>query len=281
MADILKGAPVSLSICESVSKEVSELKKAGITPRIAVVRAGARDDDLAYERGIKKKCADTGVDFVSVELPLECTTRDVVRTVETLGADPEIDGILVMRPLPSGVDDAAVCSALPTEKDVDGITAGSMAAVFSGRGAGFAPCTAEAVVKLLDFYKIDIKGARITVVGRSLVIGRPAAMLLMARGGTVTICHTATKDLAAAVKNAEIVVAAAGKPNMITRELLVASKTVIDVGINFLPDGRMVGDVDFDAALDVCSAVTPVPGGVGAVTSAVLMQHVVDAAKQR
>jgi len=186
----------------------------------------------------------------------------------------------MLMPLPKQLDGEAARNALSPEKDVDGITDGSLAGVFTGSGLGFTPCTAQACIEILDHYGIDCKGKRAVVIGRSLVVGKPVSILLMAKNATVTVCHTKTVDMPSVTKNAEIIIAAAGKAKAIGAQYLSENQTVIDVGINF-SEGAMCGDVDFDSAMGIVSAITPVPGGVGTVTTSVLVSHVVEAAKRQ
>ncbi len=279
MGRLLKGAPVAAALCEEIKQRVSGLADGGVVPCLAVVRAGAREDDLAYERGIKKRCEAAGVLLRVCELAPGCSTDDVVGAIKSLGGDGSVHGILVMRPLSGGADDAAVCAAVPPEKDVDGVSAGSMSAVYSGRGVGFPPCTAEATVRLFKHYGVPLEGASAAVVGRSLVIGRPAAMLLMRENATVTLCHSRTRDLSGILAAADIVVAAAGSAELIDGGIFKEGCAVADVGVNFTADGRMTGDVRPCASSP--ADISPVPGGVGAVTSAVAVLHTVQAAERQ
>lgn len=280
MAEILKGAPVAAAINERSQRDLALLQAAGATPTIALVRLGAREDDLAYENSAVKRCEKVGVAVRHVTLPETVTQAELIDTIERLNADKLVHGVLVFMPLPKHLDGEAVRRTLLPGKDVDGITDGSLAGVFTGSGEGFAPCTAQACIEILDYYGVDCAGKRAVVVGRSLVVGKPVSMLLMAKNATVTICHTRTADMPAITRNAEILIAAAGKAGAIGREHLSASQVIIDVGINFT-DGKMCGDVDFNAAEAVAGAVTPVPGGVGTVTTSVLVSHVVEAAKRQ
>jgi methylenetetrahydrofolate dehydrogenase (NADP+)/methenyltetrahydrofolate cyclohydrolase len=219
------------------------------------------------------------VEVRNVVLPLNTTQEEVLRAIEALNSDDSVHGVLIFRPLPKHIGDAAVCGALNPSKDMDGITDGSAAAVFKGAGTGFAPCTAQASMEILDHYGIDPTGKRAVVVGRSLVIGRPVAMMLMQRNATVTICHTKTADMPSVTKQAEILVVAAGKAGAVGANYVSGGQTIIDVGVNVNAEGKLCGDVDFAAAEPVVAGITPVPGGVGAVTTAVLASHVVKAAR--
>ncbi|PKM74193.1 MAG: bifunctional 5,10-methylene-tetrahydrofolate dehydrogenase/5,10-methylene-tetrahydrofolate cyclohydrolase [Firmicutes bacterium HGW-Firmicutes-16] len=280
MAIELKGAPVAAAINERTQKELSALNELGIMPTLAIVRVGDREDDLAYENGAVKRCEKVGVAVTRVTLPESTTQDELLNKIYELNNDTAVHGVLILLPLPKHLDGEAVRRTLSPDKDVDGITDGSLAGVFTGSGEGFSPCTAQACIEILDHYGIDCKGKRAVVIGRSLVVGKPVSMLLMAKNATVTICHTKTADMPSVTKNAEILIAAAGKARAIGAEYLSESQVVIDVGINF-QDGVMCGDVDFDAALPIVSAITPVPGGVGTVTTSVLVSHVVEAAKRQ
>lgn len=280
MAELLRGAPVAEAVLGDVSARAARLSAAGVTPRLAIVRVGARPDDLAYERGAVKRCGAAGVDVTRRELPEGCGQGALMAALDELAAAADVHGILLLRPLPEGLDEAAACDAVPAEKDVDAATPPSLLSTLSGTGAGFAPCTAEAVIALLDHYHVPLDGAEVTVVGRSLVIGRPVAALLTSRNATVTVCHTHTRDLAACCRRADVVVAAAGSAGAIGADCARQGQVVVDVGINWDDArGRLVGDVDVEAVGPVAAAVTPVPGGVGSVTTAILARHVVEAAE--
>jgi methylenetetrahydrofolate dehydrogenase (NADP+)/methenyltetrahydrofolate cyclohydrolase len=280
MAELLKGAAVVAAMNEKMTAEVAALKARGINPTLAILRVGERDDDISYEKGAMKRCDTVGVTVKNVVLPADVTQDVLMKNVEALNSDKSVHGVLIFRPLPKHLDEEAVRRALKPEKDVDGITDGSLAGVFTGSGEGYAPCTAQACMEILDFYKVDCKGKRAVVVGRSLVVGKPAAIMLLGRHATVTICHTRTVDMQSIVRNAEIVIVAAGKANAVTKEYLAPGQIVVDVGINMTEDGKLCGDVKFDDAEPIVGAITPVPGGVGTVTTSVLVSHVVEAAKK-
>lgn len=281
MAEILKGAPVANALTERLKESVNALRARGVTPTLAILRVGERADDLAYERGAMKRCDKIGIAVSSVTLPADVKQGALMAQIARLNSDSAINGVLMFRPLPPQLDEAAACEALLPAKDLDGITSGSAAALYSGAGAGFAPCTAEAVVALLKHYGVEIFGKNVAVVGRSLVIGRPVSMLLLGENATVTMCHSRTRDLAGVTRRADIVVAAMGKAEMLGAEYFTPGQTVIDVGINYSEaKGKLVGDVDFDAVEPIVAAITPVPAGVGSVTTAVLASHVVRAAER-
>ena len=278
MAMLLRGADTARVLTERMKGEAAALSARGIVPTLAILRVGEREDDLSYERGAMKRCEQVGIAVRRFLLPSGVTQEKLLETVDSINADPEIDGCLIFRPLPGHLDDGQVRARLLPAKDVDGITDGSMSAVYSGSGRGFSPCTAQACVEILKNSGISLSGKRVTVVGRSLVIGRPAAMLLLAEHATVTICHTRTQNLPAICREAEILIAAAGKAGVIGRESAAPGQIVLDVGIHMGEDGRLCGDVRFDEVEPVVKAITPVPGGVGAVTTSVLAGHVIEAA---
>ena len=281
MAQLLKGAAVTAAMNERMQAEVAALQARGVTPTLAILRVGAREDDIAYERGAMKRCAAVGVAVRQVLLPGDVTQAALLEAVEALNRDDGVHGVLIFRPLPAHLDDLAVRRALRPEKDVDGITDGSLAGVFTGSGAGFTPCTAQAALEILDHYGVELKGKRAVVVGRSLVVGKPAAMLLLARHATVTICHTRTVDMPAVTRGADILVVAAGKQGAVDGSCLSPGQVVIDVGIHWdEAAGKLCGDVVFEEAEPIVAAITPVPGGVGTVTTGVLVSHVVEAAKR-
>ena len=280
MAELLKGKDVVAAINEKLTAEVETLKSKGVSPTLAILRVGERPDDISYEKGATKRCATVGVEVKNVILPADVAQDALMKSIDELNNDETVHGVLIFRPLPKHLDDEAVRKALKPEKDIDGITDGSLAGVFSGSGEGFAPCTAQACMEILDFYGIDCKGKRATVIGRSLVVGKPAAIMLMGKNATVTVCHTKTVDMPSVARNAEILIVAAGKAESITKEYLAPGQIVVDVGINMNAEGKLCGDVKFDDAEPIVGSITPVPGGVGTVTTSVLVSHVVEAAKK-
>ena len=277
MAELLNGAEVAAALTEATREKVIRLETNSVKPTLAIVRVGENPGDIAYEKSAMKKCAESGVAVHNVVLPAECGQIEMLNVIELLNINNSIHGVLIFRPLPKHLDDDAIRAALSPMKDVDGITDASLAGVLTGKGYGFMPCTAQACIEILDFYGVTPEGKRVVVIGRSLVIGKPVALLLINRNATVTICHTRTKDLPSVCRNAEILVAAAGKAGIIGREHLAAGQTVIDVGVNVTEDG-IRGDVSSDDANEITAAFTPVPGGVGTVTPAVLVANVVNSA---
>ena len=281
MAMLLKGADAARALTEQLREQAEELKKNGTEPCLAILRVGAREDDLSYERGALKRCEKVGITVRQVVLPEDAGQQELMDNIRSLNEDERVHGVLMFRPLPAGLDEDAVAAALDPAKDVDSMTPVSLLTTLSGRGEGFAPCTAEAVLALLDHYGVELDGAKVTVVGRSLVIGRPVAAMLTARNATGTTCHTHTRDLAAECRAADIVVAAVGRARTIGADAVREGQTIIDVGINWdEAAGKLVGDVDFDTAEPIVGAITPVPGGVGAVTTAILAKHVTEAAER-
>ncbi|MBQ1250282.1 MAG: bifunctional 5,10-methylene-tetrahydrofolate dehydrogenase/5,10-methylene-tetrahydrofolate cyclohydrolase [Clostridia bacterium] len=280
MAELLKGAPVAKAITAQLTQQVEALKEKGVVPTLSIVRVGERPDDISYEKGAMKRCDMCGIAVKNHILPADATEEELLAVIEGINQDPSIHGVLLFRPLPKHINENRVCAALAPEKDMDGITDGSMAGIFSGSGTGYPPCTAQACIEILDHYGIEITGKKATVLGRSNVIGKPVAMLLLQRNATVTVCHTRTKDLPGTCAAAEILIAAAGKAGVVSAQHVSEGQIVLDVGINVTEEGNLVGDVDFAAVEPVVSAITPVPAGVGSVTTAVLAKHVVTAAEK-
>ncbi len=281
MAEIWKGAPVAAALSKKAAERAERLKEQGVIPTLAIFRVGEREDDLAYERSAMKRCAQVGVRVKNVVLPGDVDSDTFFRTLADLNEDPSIHGVLLFRPLPAHIDGERARQLLAPEKDVDGCTDGSLAGVFTGSPTGFPPCTARAVMELLSYYGADPCGKRAAVIGRSLVIGRPVAMLLMHAGATVTVCHTRTRDVAAVTREADLVIAASGQMESIGAEHLRRGQMVVDVGVSWSQEKqKLCGDVRYDEVLPLVDAITPVPGGVGAVTTAVLCTHVVEAAER-
>ena len=281
MAELYKGKPVADALKEKMAADVAALKEKGVTPTLAILRVGERDDDLSYERGAMKTCDGVGVAVKNVVLPADVDSDTFFKTLDDLNNDPEVHGILMFRPLPKHLDGEKARKMLNPAKDVDGCTDGSLAGVFTNTALGFPPCTAQAAMEILDFYGVDCKGKRAAVIGRSLVVGRPAGMMLLHKNATPTICHTKTVDMPAVIREADIVIVCAGQMQAIGKEYFRPGQVVIDVGIHFNEaTGKLCGDVKFDEAEPIVAAITPVPGGVGSVTTSVLVSHVVEAAKR-
>ncbi len=279
MAEILKGKSVADALIARMRETADALKNRGVEPTLCVVRVGERADDLSYEKGVRKRCAEVGVTLRQVILPETVSQDEFEAAFEAVNRDPVVHGILLFRPLPKTLDSERIRKLFDPGKDVDGWTDGSLAGVYANTDLGFAPCTAQAVLELLRFYGIDPKGKRATVIGRSLVIGRPVSMLLMHANATVTTCHTRTVDVPSIAREADILVCAAGVMRSVTEEFTNPDQIVVDVGIHFDEGtGKLCGDVDFDRVAPVVKAITPVPGGVGGITTCVLLDHVLKAA---
>lgn len=280
MATLLKGAPVAASMTEELTARTQKLIQAGVTPVLCILRVGDRPGDVVYQRNAVKRCEKIGIEVRQVVLPQDCGRAELLNVIRQVNEDPAVHGLLLMRPLPDREMEKAAQALLAPEKDVDGITAGAQARVFTGAGLGYPPCTAQAVMEILDHYGIAPAGSRAVVIGRSLVIGRPVAMMLLQRNATVTICHSRTEDMPRLCREAKILVAAAGQAGLVKENFVGPDQVILDVGINVDENGTLCGDVAFEAVEPKVSAITPVPGGVGGVTTAVLAAHVVDAAER-
>lgn len=275
----LRGINVANAINDKIIEEAKKIS--GAIPHLAIIRVGVRPDDMSYERGATKKMDKVGFRCTSYVYPEDIANEEFQKEFDKINNDDDIDGILLLRPLPKHLDEKAIENRINQTKDLDGISPLNLAKVFAGDNSGMAPCTAEAVIEMLDYAGVDLKGKRATVIGRSLVIGKPVAMLLMKQNATVTVCHTKTVDMPAECKKAEILVAAAGVAHMVTSDYVADGAVVIDVGINVDNDGNLCGDVDFDNVKEKASIITPVPGGVGSVTTSVLAKHLLKGAMMR
>lgn len=281
MALILKGAPVVEALSDRMRNDVIVLKKLGVPPTIAILRVGARHDDVQYERSAVKRCEAVGVRIVTLTLPPDATQDEFDRALVSLNNDPGVHGILMFMPLPEHLDAERARMLLSPEKDIDGITDRSLSGVFTSTEKGFPSCTAQAVMEMLHYYDIPIEGKKAAVIGRSLVIGRPVAMMMMHENATVTNLHTKTVDVPSITSKADILVVAAGHLHLVGPEYTNPDQVVIDVGTDWDPNKEATsGDVDFDRVEPVVKAISPVPGGVGRVTTCVLVSHVIEAAKR-
>lgn len=283
MARQLLGKEVNEKLNARILARCEALKAGGVSPTLAIVRCGQRPDDLSYEKGAVKRAEALGVAVEKFLLPEDVSREELLSTIDTINANDAIHGVLMFRPLPKHLkaDQDEICNRLDPRKDVDGMTNGSNAGVFMGKELGFAPCTPAACMEILDHYGIDCTGKKAVVLGRSLVVGKPAAMMLLGKNATVTICHTKTRDVAAVAREADILVSAAGVLKSLTKDYVRPGQVVIDVSINWdEAKGGIAGDAVYDEVEPIVEAITPVPGGVGAVTTSVLIGHVVEAAER-
>lgn len=275
--ELLKGAPVSAAIREWAAEEIKQLQ--GSVPKLAIIRVGEKPDDMSYERSAVKKMEAFGLRVQTFVFPKDISDEEFKEAFQKINKDPDVTGILLLRPLPEQIKEKEIEAMIDPKKDLDGISPVNIAKVFSGDPSGFAPCTAEAVIEILKANNISIEGKRAAVIGRSMVIGKPLSMLLLKENATVAICHTRTKELPEICRQAEILVAAAGKAGMVEESWVSDGAVVIDVGINVDENGKLCGDVDQASMESRNLLLTPVPGGVGAVTTAVLAKHLIQAAR--
>ena len=281
MAKQLLGKEVTAALNERIKANVATLQEKGINPTLAIIRVGENESDISYERGATKRCETLGVACTKILLPEDATQEQVLAAVDQVNKDDKIHGVLLFRPLPRHLNQTEIENALDPAKDVDCMTDGSMSGVFTGKALGFPPCTPQACMEILAHYGIDCTGKKAVVIGRSLVVGKPAAMMLIKKNATVTICHTRTKDMPGVTREAEILIVAAGRAGVINKDYVSPGQIVIDVGINVNEEGKLCGDVKFDEVEPIVEAITPVPGGVGSVTTSVLVGHVVEAAMRK
>ena len=276
----LEGKPVAQSLREDMKQRILRLGEQGITPNMLIIRVGEREDDISYERGILKSCGLLGIKSQVKCLPLEVSLKEITGLIEASNKDENIHGIMLFRPLPKHLDIEIIRTVIDPVKDIDCMSPVNLEKVFEGNTEGFVPCTAKAVIELLKYYNINLKGANVAVAGRSLVVGKPLAMLLLDENATVTICHSRTKMMPSVTSKAVIVVAAIGKAKFMNDEYFSPNSIVVDVGINDAGDGKICGDVDYDLVFDKVKAITPTIGGVGAITTTILLSHVVKACEE-
>lgn len=279
MAILLKGKPVADKISEGLVEEVASLKGKGIVPKLTIIRVGANPDDLSYERGALNRCSKVGLDVEVKELPLDITQDDFIKQLRELNTDPAVNGILIFRPLPKQLREDVIKYEIAPEKDVDCFSPINAAKLLEGDETGFPPCTPTAVIEILKHYEVPMAGKKAVVLGRSMVVGKPAALLLLKENATVTICHSRTEDLPSVTQTGDILVAAIGKGKFVGEDFVGEGAVVIDVGINVDEEGNLHGDVDFEKVERKAGMITPVPGGVGSVTTSILAKHVVKACK--
>ena len=289
MAKRLLGKEVNEALVAALQARTAALQEKGVTATLGIIRLGENPSDLSYEKGATKRAEEVGVAVKNYILPETATKEEVLAVIDEVNADASIHGVLMFRPLPKHLKGAQdeICNRLDPKKDVDSMTHMSNAGVFEGQNLGFAPCTPAACMEILDHYNIDCTGKKAVVIGRSLVVGKPAAMMLMGKNATVTVCHTKTVDTAAVCREADIIISAAGVLNSLTKDFVRPGQIVIDVSMNWNPEkittkgkGGMSGDAIFDEVEPIVEAITPVPGGVGAVTTSVLMKHVIESAER-
>jgi len=278
MAKQLLGKEVTASLNERIKAQVAELQAKGVNPTLGIIRVGENPSDISYERGATKRCETLGVACEKILLPEDVSQEELLAVIDKVNKDDHIHGVLLFRPLPKHLDQSVIENALDPAKDVDCMTDGSMSGVFTGKKVGFPPCTPQACMEILDHYGIDCTGKKAVVIGRSLVVGKPAAMMLIKKNATVTVCHTRTVDMPSVAREADIIIVAAGRAGVVGAEYVKPGQVIIDVGINMNEEGKLCGDVDFAAVEPIVEAITPVPGGVGSVTTSVLVGHVVEAA---
>lgn len=278
MADI-KGKDIVEKNLEDLKKKIEELKAKGIVPTLAIVRVGERPDDMAYEKGATNRFTKLELGVHHETLDQDITQDDFLKRIEALNQDPKIHGILVLNPLPDQLSIEQVIAMLNPAKDIDGLTAMNMAKIYQGDASGFAPCTAQGVIDILETVVGDLKGKKITVIGSGLVIGKPVSLMAMNKKATVTVCNSKTPDTKEECRRADIIISATGRAKMVNADYVREGQYIIDVGINQDEDGNMCGDVDYDAVKHIVAGITPVPGGVGSVTTFVLAKQVVKAAE--
>lgn len=276
---IIKGKPVADRITENLIEETKKLKELDIVPKLAIVRIGENSDDMSYERGAMNRCAKIGIDVQNIVLQGDVSEGEYIEAIKNLNEDKNINGILCLRPLPKNINENKVKSIIDAKKDVDCFNPINSAKLFEGEKDGYAPCTPEAVMKILNHYGVDLSGKKVVVLGRSLIVGKPVSIMLMGENATVTICHSKTENLAEEAKNADVLVAAIGRAKMVDKSYIKEGATVIDVGINVDESGNLCGDVDTESAIGIAKMITPVPAGVGSVTTSVLAEHVIKACK--
>ena len=276
----LTGKPVADFLGQSVKSRVGILTEKGITPKLLIIRVGAREDDVFYERSILKRSAALGIEAEVRELSSEVSYDELKAVIESANDDKDIHGIMMFRPLPKHLDEKELIKAISPEKDVDGMSPVNMERIFEGSREGFAPCTPKAVIEMLKYYNVPLHGARVAVAGRSLVVGKPLAMLLLDENATVTICHSKTQDMRKVTREADVVVAAIGRANFFNEEYFADNTVVIDVGINDDGNGKICGDVDYDRVFGCVKALNPAAGGVGTITTTILLEQAVRACER-
>lgn len=280
MTEILKGNVVAAQIKEDMKNEIEKLAEKGKVPTLGIVRLGSNPDDISYERSIIKNCEKAGINSKVIEKELEMTTEELVDLMKELNNDDEISGVLVFRPLPKHIDEAKIREALSPDKDVDCMHPLNLAKIFEGNMTGFQPCTPRAAMEILLYNNIELEGKNVVVVNRSMVLGKPLVMMLLEKNATVTICHSRTKNLHEITSKADVVVTALGKAKFFDKKYFNENSICIDVGVSMDDDGKLSGDIDYPEVSEMVSMITPVPGGVGAVTTSLLLSQAVEACKR-
>ena len=278
MSNIIDGRLVSAAVRASVAKEVSKLKEEGINPSLAVILVGNDPASAVYVKNKEKACIETGIAPIQITMPESTTEDELLKKIDELNSDDAVHGILVQLPLPKHISEKKVIERISSSKDFDAFTHESVGRIVEGKYS-FLPCTPAGIMKLLEYYNVDIQGKDCVIIGRSNIVGKPMALLLLNASGTVTVCHSKTQNLSDITKRADILVVAIGKAEFVTADMVKPGAVVVDVGINRMPDGKLKGDVEFDSVSKVASLITPVPGGVGPMTISMLMQNTVFAAK--
>lgn len=273
----LKGLPVSKKIINDLNDKLIYLSKKNITPKLSMIRIGSQEDDILYENSIIKKFNKIGVKTEVNILPINTTTDSLTNLIDKLNKNKDVHGIIIFNSMPKHINKSIIKTSISEEKDVDCMTYNNIAKVFIGDDTGFKPCTSEAVIKLLEYYNIDVTGKKTTIIGRSNTVGKPLSIMLLNKNATVTICHTKTKDLITECRNSDIIITAAGTPNLITENHINNEQIIINVGMNFI-DGKLYGDVDFDSIKDKVKMITPSIGGIGVITTTILLKNTIDSA---
>ena len=273
----LTGKPVAEYLRENIKTRVADLKEVDVLPKILIIRVGDKEDDVFYERSILKNSSLLGIDAIVRELPEDISMKELIAIIEDANNDNDIHGIMIFRPLPNHLNVKEILEKLNPKKDIDGMTPVNLEKIFEGDSSGFSPCTPKAVIEMLKYYDIPLKGSNVVVVGRSLVVGKPLSMLLLDKDATVTICHSKTKDIKSITSKADIVVAAVGKAKYMDEDFFTESSIVIDVGVNDDGNGKICGDVDYESVFGKVKAITPASGGIGAITTTILLDQVVKA----
>jgi methylenetetrahydrofolate dehydrogenase (NADP+)/methenyltetrahydrofolate cyclohydrolase len=273
----LTGKPVVEYLRGNIKARVAELKERNIVPTILIIRVGNKEDDVFYERSILKNCSLLGIEGRVNELPKNVLMEELTKIIEDANDDNSIHGIMMFRPLPEHLNQKEILEKMNPKKDIDGMTPVSLEKIFEGDDSGFSPCTPKAVIEMLKYYDIPLQGSNVVVAGRSQVVGKPLAMLLLKENATVTICHSKTKNMSSITSNADIVVAAIGKAKFMNEEYFTESSIVIDVGVNDDGNGKICGDVDYDNTFGKVKALSPPTGGVGTITTTILLEQAVKA----